>query len=359
MNQIAMNSNNSIFAVDNIIKNILPYYNFTNAKVSLIKFKDTEKQRAIYKVDAFNKTYCLKKVYYPIDELLYVYSALEWLHRNDLHVTRLISTKNGGRFVEYNNMLFILTPWIDGKKCNFDNNDNVLSAATSLAKLHKKAKNFMPITSCSKRENISNYYHSTLKHFEQLISLSVYAKSYKDRFSKEFLNLYEKNLKLAEISLKYASIIDESNLSISLCHGDYVNKNLIFDKDNNLYIIDFDKCKKDYCSHDISYFLRRYLKRENTNWNLNYAISFLKYYNSVNLISSDDMKYIISYLAFPQKFFKISKDYYKIKDTYDSALKKLLFQSLTKSSNALDYQLKFINELTNKLIKHNWNITLV
>lgn len=359
MSEIAMKPDNSIFAANNIIKNILPSYNFTNAKVSLIKFKDTDKQRAIYKVEALDKKYCLKKVYYEVNELLYVYSALEWLHRNDIRVTRLISTRNGGRFVEYNNMLFILTPWIDGEKCDFDNTNHVLSAATNLAKMHKKTKNFMPITSCSKRESINNYYYSTLKHFEQLISLSIYARNNKDRFSKEFLNLYEKNLNLAEISLKYASIINENNLSISLCHGDYVNKNLIFDNDNNLYIIDFDKCKKDYCSHDISYFLRRYLKRENTNWNLNYAVSFLKYYNSVNLLSSDDIKYIISYLAFPQKFFKISKDYYRLKSTDDSALKRLLLQSLTKSSSTLDYQIKFINELSDKLTKYNWNINLI
>ena len=38
-----------------IIKlNVLPHYNLQNAKVSIIKFKDTDKQRAVYKVD-FNE----------------------------------------------------------------------------------------------------------------------------------------------------------------------------------------------------------------------------------------------------------------------------------------------------------------
>ena len=49
----------------------------------MIKFKDTEKQRAVYKIDYIDKSYCLKKVYYNEAELLFVYSAMEWLYRNE------------------------------------------------------------------------------------------------------------------------------------------------------------------------------------------------------------------------------------------------------------------------------------
>ena len=34
------------------------------AEISIIKFKDTDKQRAVYKIDFKEKSYCLKKVYY-------------------------------------------------------------------------------------------------------------------------------------------------------------------------------------------------------------------------------------------------------------------------------------------------------
>ena len=49
------------------------------------------------------------------------------------------------RFVNYNNMLFILTPWIDGTKCDYDNIDHILACSTNLANMHKVSINFTPI----------------------------------------------------------------------------------------------------------------------------------------------------------------------------------------------------------------------
>ncbi|MBS2905149.1 hypothetical protein KFV96_28960, partial [Klebsiella pneumoniae] len=96
-----------------------------NAQISIIKFKDTEKQRAVYRVDYNNNSYCLKKVYYELDDLLYVYSAIEWLYRNKIRVPKLLPTIDNNRFAQFNDMLFILTPWIEGEKCSFDNMNHI------------------------------------------------------------------------------------------------------------------------------------------------------------------------------------------------------------------------------------------
>ena len=109
-----------------IKQNVLPYYNLQNSKISIIKFKDTDKQRAVYRIDFKEKSYCLKKVYYNIKDLLYVYSAIEWLYRNNIRVPKLLPTIDNNRFVSYEDMLFILTPWIEGEKCSFDNIDHVI-----------------------------------------------------------------------------------------------------------------------------------------------------------------------------------------------------------------------------------------
>ncbi|MEG0134350.1 MAG: CotS family spore coat protein, partial [Clostridium sp.] len=91
---------------------ILPHYNLQFADVTMVKFKDTDKQRAVYRIDYKNESYCLKKVYYDESNLLYVYSAMEWLYRNDLNVPKLLSTNTNHRYISYMNMLFILTPWV-------------------------------------------------------------------------------------------------------------------------------------------------------------------------------------------------------------------------------------------------------
>lgn len=360
MNELNIQLENSLFSIPSIIQNILPHYNLKNPTVSIIKFKDTDKQRAVYRIDVNNKSYCLKKVYYSVEELLYVYSAIEWLHRNNLNVPQLIPTTSGGRYVKFNEMYFILTPWINATKCDFDNKDHIISAAIELGKLHKCSTNFMPVIGSSYKESLNDFYLSTLKHFEQLLQISSFAFLYKDKFSKEYLVTFDKNLRLAEASLRLAGKINSDKLSISLCHGDYVNKNILFSPNNELYIIDFDKCKKDYCAHDIAYFLRRLLKRDNTKWNLDLALSFIKYYNSIHILSESDLKYILSYLAFPQKYWKVSKNYYKdIQKDTKNIDNRLYLSTLNKSTKNLNHQITFINEITSLMERNNWNLNLL
>ena len=84
--------------------------------------------------------------------------------------------------------------------------------------------------------------------------------SIKIHFQDNLFQTFDTNLRLAKISLDISNKIDNNNLSKSLCHGDYVNKNLIFPADLDPWIIDFDKCKIDYCAKDLAYFMRRLLK---------------------------------------------------------------------------------------------------
>lgn len=118
-------------------------------------------------------------------------------------------------------MLFILTPWIDGEKCDFDNINHVLLSSKTLGKLHKSSKNFLPIDGSAKREGFENYCESISKHFNQLLLSINNAHKYNDRFSKLFLDNIDENLELAKLSFEVSSSIDLDNLSHSLCHGDY------------------------------------------------------------------------------------------------------------------------------------------
>ena len=330
----------SIFSDIYINNNILPLYNLYNSKVALVKFKDTDKQRAVYKITHHNKIYCLKKVYFQLDELLFVYSALEWLYRNTFFVPHLLSSIYGEKYIKIENNYFILTPWLNGEKCDFDNKNHITLSAKALATMHKISYNFYPIIKNKKRIQNYNHYISTLKHFEELISISTFGLKSNYDFSKEFSKEFKTHLSLAEISLMYATKINECNLTTSLCHGDYVNKNIIIDNEK-IAVIDFDKCKIGFIANDISYFLRRCLRREHTSWNINVFKNFINNYTSINPLSKSDLYFIISYLAFPQKFWKISKDYYfgKINNSNSKNI-------IKKLNEKAKYQLDFINTIT-------------
>lgn len=330
--------NNDGLSLTNIKKYILPLFSLENASVSMVKFKDTDKQRAVFKIKTENNSYCLKKVYYNEENLLFVYSAMEWLYRNNLNLPRLLPSKNNSRFVLFNNMIFILTPWVKGDKCDFDNSTHISLSCQTLGKIHKVSKNFFPIDGSSKREGLEDFHLSISKHFNQLLENANYANNIKDRFSNIYLDNFDYNLDLAKLSLEISSTIDSSDLSRSLCHGDYVNKNIIIDDKNSVFIIDFDKCKYDYSSYDLSYFLRRLLKRPTTNWDTQITIDVLNSYLKENTLTSSDFKYILSYLAFPQKYWKISRDYYKnIKKCNKKSFVTLLEKGLERTANQLEY----------------------
>ncbi|MBU3153586.1 CotS family spore coat protein [Clostridium estertheticum] len=342
MPSMAKNFNNiNLLSEENVKKNILPQYDLANADISQIKFKDTDKQRAVYKVQYFDECYCLKKVYYSIKDLLFVYSAIEWLYRNNIHVPRILKTKNNSRFVNYNNMLFILTPWINGIKCDYDNIDHILVCSTNLANMHKVSINFKPICGSSLKEDYSPLGPSIYKHYESLLNFSNLAYKYDDAFSKLYLKYFETSSILAKCSSNIAYSLNLNNLTKSLCHLDYVNKNIIFDTNNEIWVIDFDKCRNDYCAHDISYSLRRLLKRDSTKWDLELAISFLDLYDKILPLTLDDYKYILVYLAFPQRYWKISRDYY---GNINKCNKKAFLNLLNNATNKNDYQLDFVQK---------------
>lgn len=348
MENLLVNINDELLPIDEIKSKILIYYNLENSSIINIKFKNTEKQRAVYKIDYANKTYCLKKVYYNEENLLYVYSTMEWCFRNGIDVPKLLPTANGNRYVKYKNMLFILTPWIQGEKCDFDNINHVLLSSKTLGKLHKKSKNFLPIEGSIIREGFENYSESVSKHFNQLLISINNAHKYNDRFSKIFLDNIDENLELAKFSFEVSSSIDLDSLSRSLCHGDYVNKNILI-SNNNISLIDFDKCKMDFSSRDISYFLRRLLKRENTNWQINLTLNVLDSYMTENELSESDLKFVLAYISFPQKFWKISRDYYKnIKKCNKNSFISLMQKNINKSKNQLDFAYELMNEFRRK-----------
>ncbi len=101
--------------------------------------------------------------------------------------------------------------------------------------------------------------------------------------------------------------------------------------------------------------MRRLLKRENTNWNVNLALSIIKNYNDIFKLTPSDLRYLLAYICFPQKYWRISRDYYRnISKCNKTAFLTLLKNTTSKS----DAQYNFALELLTK-IKNEFNILLI
>ncbi|HAT4362693.1 MAG: CotS family spore coat protein [Clostridium perfringens] len=331
-------------AVESIV---LPMYNLENYSIENIKFKNTDKNRAVYKlIDDINNpknTFCLKKVYYDEGTLLFIYSVMEWFARNEIKLPKMLPSKFNGRFVKANNMLFMLCPWVKGEKCNFDNLQHILLSIENLAKMHNCSRNFKAIEGSLIKTGFDSLYISTLKHFNKILSSfnTATKMKHKDKFSSIFLDVFDENIYLAKEALLVSGAINNKNLSRSLCHGDYVNKNILIDN-TDVWVIDFDKASLNYSMYDLCYFMRRLLKRSNTNWDIDLTRKILKTYNSIAPLTEDDFKYVFSYLAFPQKYWRLSKDYY---NNIKKCNKSMFVESLKEVALDTYAQVRFVEEL--------------
>lgn len=325
---------NEYMPLTEIRENVLSKYGMEVYDIENIKFKDTIKQRAVYKVSTNKGIRCLKKVYYDKPSLLFIYSVIEWLNTKGVYCPRFISTTKGIKYVEYKGDLFILTDWIEGRKCNYDDINDIIIAAENLAKIHASSKNFRPIAGSCIKQSDNDYFTSFNKHFLQMLELSNSAFIIGDKFSKLYLEHFDYNIQMAQESIYALSQIDfnvplgDEVSENSICHLDYVNKNLIFTPDDKLYIIDFDKTAVEMPVHDIYGFLRRILKRENTSWDFEIYKTAIETYEKIRTLSYNEHLIIFSLLMFPHKFWKVSRDYYKNrnqcnKEAFISILKKI------------------------------------
>ena len=95
--------------------------------------------------------------------------------------------------------------------------------------------------------------------------------------------------------------------------------------------------------------MRRLLKRENTKWNIDLALSVLEAYNESSPLTDSDLRYLISYICFPQKYWKISRDYYKnIHKCNKSAFLTLLLNATSKTDFQYDFALTIIDAVQKK-----------
>jgi spore coat-associated protein S len=94
----------------------------------------------------------------------------------------------------------------------------------------------------------------------------------------------------------------------SFCHHDYTYHNIIIDTEDAVNVIDFDYCKREIRSYDISAFLIKVLKR--SDWNVECAEVIINAYNEVSPLKEEEYRTLFAFLLFPQRFWRLANRYY-------------------------------------------------
>lgn len=315
-----------------------------------LKIENLKANKGVYHLKTNKGERCLKKINYGPQKLLFVYGAKEHLINNGFSsIDRYFLNIDGEPYALVNEDLYTLSEWIDGRECDFHNIDEVKLAAKTLATLHEASKGYDPPENSKLKSDLgrwNNLMNKRIKSFDKMRDM-LRKKNNKSNFDLLYLKSMEfykeigrKALKTLEES-EYIKLCELAENEKSFCHHDFTYHNIILAENNNCNVIDFDYCKREVRTFDISNFMIKVLKR--VNWDINFANTIIESYNEVSPLLDSEYKVLYAYLQFPQRYWRLANRYYYNEvnwgqNTFGSKLESII--------NEQEVTLKFLEEFS-------------
>lgn len=282
-----------------------------------IKIENIKPNKGVYLLKTDKGLKCLKKINYGTQKLLFVYGAKEHLMKNGFpRVDRYCVNTEGNPYALVNEDIYTLSGWIEGRECDFKSKDDLVKAAKSLAYMHIASKGYEPPENSKLKTDLGRWPSLMEKRVRSLDKMRDMGRKKGNKGSFD-LN-YTKTVQFYKDLGKRAINVLESSMYMDLCriteeekgfcHHDFTYHNIIIDKEDNVNVIDFDYCKREIRTYDISAFMIKVLKR--VNWDIEHAQLIIDSYNDVSPLEEAEYRVLFAFLLFPQRFWRLSNRYY-------------------------------------------------
>ncbi|MBC2579898.1 CotS family spore coat protein [Clostridium sp. DJ247] len=282
-----------------------------------IKIESIKPNRGVYLVKTDKGLKCLKKINYGTQKLLFVYGAKEHLINNGFpRVDRYCINMEGNPYALVNEDIYTLSEWIEGRECDFKSREDLIEASKSLAYMHLASKGYEPPDNSKLKTDLGRWPNLMEKRVKSLDKMKDMGrkKSNKANFDLNYtkvVQFYKDIGKRAINVLSNSNYMDLCRITEEekgFCHHDYTYHNIIIDNQENVNIIDFDYCKREIRTYDISNFIIKVLKR--SNWNIEFAELIINSYNEVSKLKEEEYRILFAFLLFPQRFWRLANRYY-------------------------------------------------
>lgn len=282
-----------------------------------IKIETIKANKGVYYLKTNKGERCLKKINYGPQKLLFVYGAKEHLVRNGFDkVDNYFLNIEGEPYALVNEDLYTLSQWLEGRECDFHNIEEVKMASKTLAMMHEASKGYDPPENSKLKTDLGRWPSLMTKRIKALDKMRdmVRKKSIKSDFDLIYLKSMEFYKEMGKEALKTMEESDYYQLCMiaeeekGFCHHDFTYHNIILTEDNDVFVIDFDYCKREIRTFDISNYMIKVLKR--VEWNFEFAKGILESYSSVSKLTEGEYRVLYSYLQFPQRYWRLANRYY-------------------------------------------------
>ncbi|MBV7272377.1 CotS family spore coat protein [Clostridiaceae bacterium UIB06] len=282
-----------------------------------IKIENIKPNKGVYLLKTDKGLKCLKKINYGTQKLLFVYGAKEHLMKNGFpRVDRYCLNTEGNPYALVNEDIYTLSEWIEGRECDFKNKDDLIEATKSLAYMHIASKGYEPPENSKLKTDLGrwpNLMEKRVRSFDKMRDMGR-KKSNKGSFDLTYTkavqfykNLGKRAMNVLENS-RYMDLCKTTEEDKGFCHHDYTYHNIVIDKEENVNVIDFDYCKREIRTYDISAFMIKVLKR--VDWDIEQAELIINSYNEIDKLQEEEYRVLFAFLLFPQRFWRLSNRYY-------------------------------------------------
>ncbi|NJD01779.1 MAG: CotS family spore coat protein [Ruminiclostridium sp.] len=275
---------------------------------NIVPYKDT------YLIYTDKGRKILKRMMFSSERILFIHGAKEHLVKNGFeNVDRYVKTIKDEPCFTFDNANYVMCDFLEGRECNFDNDNEARKAAELLASMHSASKGYKAPGGSKIQDELGRLPAYFNKRLEDIKKLRKLAKKGKSKFDHMFLDNADYFIGLGEQAVtelensRYGNLVNEARTDGSFCHHDFTHHNIICNEDA-FSLINFDYCCFELKIYDLANLIRRKMRK--CNWDMDKAILILDGYNSVERLSRDEIAVMKLILQFPQKFWRVVNRYY-------------------------------------------------
>lgn len=320
--------------------------NYDVTILNIIKVKN------VYKVVGVEGNFCLKQFRYGFSRFKFVMDIFEHLKCEGFeNILDVIETFSQKKYIKFFDVYFYLSIWVESRELNYSNYYDLIRASQHIAKFHNYTKGFK-VSKCSEP---NERWMKWFEIFEKKIDdMNKFRKIIKEKeelsvFDKIYLKNIDENIKIANESIEnlykfdYEGIMKEHIKNNCVCHHDLANHNILIDKNQKIYFIDFDYAILDTNLHDLGSFVMRCLKIGR--WDHDKFKIIINSYRDIKCLSKKELFLMLSFILFPNDFWQVGLQYYV--ERIDWCEEKFL-KRLTRCENDKYCRGNFIREIIYK-----------
>lgn len=269
-----------------------------------------------------DKGMCVLKEYRGKSEKLELLDKLQEKAQEGIKTDTLLRNREGSLLAaDADGSTYILKKQIEGRECNYKNEEDISKAFGAMAELHLK----MASVSAEYEMPVFFYGDEMEKHTRECKRVRNYLSKLKAKtdFERRLLKEYGYFLKKAEEIAALAKLESKAEYEAYVkskglyCHGDFQYHNVIFPKGGaDAALINFERFAHDAGARDF-YLLFRKISEKN-DWSLKIAQEMIDAYRSRRDFSPIEKKSLKLRLSYPEKFWKIVNFYYNSRKSWVS-----------------------------------------